>query len=100
MKNYLSKLLIWRKNNPVISGGATLHFAPYHGLYVYFRYNKEKTIMVILNKNTRPTIIETKRFSEILKSKTAGKNIMTNERVSINQPFTVAPESSTILDIQ
>ena len=100
VKNYLNKLLLWRINNPVISKGSTLHFAPFHGVYVYFRYNKDKTIMVILNKNTSPTTIDPKRFAEMLKNKTQGKNIMTNEMVSINQPFTLNPESATIIEIQ
>ncbi len=100
MKSYLNKLLLWRKNNPVIYKGATLHFAPFHGLYVYFRYNKEKTIMVILNKNNTSTTIDPKRFAEILKNKKEGKNILTNEIISIRQPFTITPESATILEIR
>ncbi|HEY1870300.1 MAG TPA: cyclomaltodextrinase C-terminal domain-containing protein, partial [Chitinophagaceae bacterium] len=99
MKTYLNKLLVWRKNNPVISKGSTLHFAPFHGLYVYFRYSKEKTIMVILNKNRESTTVDPKRFAEILKNKTSGKNIISGETISVNQPFTIAPESATILDI-
>jgi glycosidase len=98
-KNYLNKLLLWRENNPVISSGATLHFAPFHGVYVYFRYNKDKTIMVILNKNRSLVKIDPKRFAEILKNRTEGKNIMTNEIISISQPLMIAPESATILDI-
>jgi glycosidase len=99
VKNYLNKLLLWRKNNPVISSGATLHFAPFQGVYVYFRYNKEKTIMVILNKNRESTTIDPKRFAEILMSKTSGKNIMTDEMISVNQPIVLTPESATILEI-
>jgi glycosidase len=100
MKTYLNKLLLWRKNNPVVTKGKTLHFAPFNGIYVYFRYNKEKTVMVILNKNTSVTTMDTKRFAEILKNKKEGKNIFSNERVLLNKEIALAPESATILDIQ
>ena len=55
--------------------------------------------MVILNKNNTPTTIDPKRFAEILKNKTEGKNTLTNETISIDNPFTVAPESATILEL-
>jgi hypothetical protein len=55
--------------------------------------------MVIVNKNRESTTIDPKRFAEILKKKTSGKNILTDEMISVNQPFAIAPESATILDI-
>ena len=42
MQAYLKQLLNWRKNNPVIAEGKTLHFAPFNGVYVYFRYTDDK----------------------------------------------------------
>jgi hypothetical protein len=66
---------------------------------VYFRYNKEKTIMVILNKNNSPTAMDPKRFAEILKNKKEGKNMLTNETIAIDKPFIVTPESATILEL-
>ena len=96
---FLKKLLNWRKNNPVISTGKTLHFAPFNGVYVYFRYNKEKIIMVVLNNNASTVSIDPKRFAEILKNKSKGKNIITDEMISINEEFSVAPKSSVIMDI-
>ena len=100
MQSYLKQLLNWRKNNPVISSGKTLHFAPYNGVYVYFRYNKEKTIMVVLNKNKEAITIDTKRFQEILKDKDNATNVLSNQTFSVHSPLIVDPKSATIFDIQ
>lgn len=100
MQTYLKQLLNWRKNNPVISGGQTLHFAPFNGAYVYFRYNKEKTIMVVMNKNTSATTIDTKRFQEILKDKSTATNVLSNESFSIQTSLTVAAKSTTVFEIK
>jgi glycosidase len=99
-RSYVNKLLIWRKNNPVISNGKTIHFAPFNGVYVYFRYNMEKIIMIVLNNNKSAITIDPKRFAEILKNRTFGKNIITNENISITKEIMIAPKSSIILNIE
>ena len=100
MQSYLKQLLNWRKNNPVIANGEILHFAPFDGLYVYFRYNKEKTLMVVMNKNTTATTIDSKRFQEILKNKSTATNVMSNESFSVQSSLTVPAKSATVFEIK
>lgn len=100
IQSYLKQLLNWRKNNSVIANGKTLHFAPFDGMYVYFRYNKEKTIMVVMNKNEKEVAVDTKRFAEILKLKSMATNIITNESVSIQSSLIVPAKSTTVFEIK
>ncbi|MEO7174591.1 MAG: glycoside hydrolase family 13 protein [Saprospiraceae bacterium] len=99
MQSYLRKLLNWRKNNDVIANGKTLHFAPYDGIYVYFRYNTDKMVMVIMNKNSNPSNIQPARFVEILKGHQWGKDVMTGETVDISEPFVVKGKTVTVLEL-
>lgn len=98
-KAYLKQLLNWRKNNTVIANGKTLHFAPFDGMYVYFRYDNQKTVMVVMNKNEKSTTLDTKRFDEILKSKTSAKNILNNETLTLKNGLTISPKSTVIFDV-
>ena len=100
IQSYLKQLLNWRKNNDVIANGKILHFAPFNGVYVYFRYNKKKTIMVVMNKNNSATTIETNRFGEIIKSKSTAVNVLTNEPVDIKTSVTVNPKSAIVFEIK
>lgn len=100
VQTYLKQLLNWRKKNPVIANGQTLHFAPFNGMYVYFRFNKEKMVMVVLNKNNSAATIETNRFAEILKNKSTAVNVITNEETAITTSFTVSPKSATVFQIK
>ncbi|MEI6408992.1 MAG: glycoside hydrolase family 13 protein [Bacteroidota bacterium] len=100
MQDYLKQLLNWRKNNPVIAKGELLHFAPFDGVYVYFRYNKDKIIMVVLNKNNTATTIDTNRFAEILKGKTNAVKVLSNEMVDITSGVRVGPKSATVFEIR
>jgi len=100
MQDYLKQLLNWRKNNPVIAKGELLHFAPFDGVYVYFRYNKDKIIMVVLNKNNSATTIDMNRFAEILKGKTSAVKVLSNEMVDITSGVTVGSKSATLFEIR
>jgi neopullulanase len=100
VQTYLKQLLNWRKKNPVIANGQTLHFAPFDGLYVYFRYNKEKTVMVVMNKNEKEMTVDANRFAEILKAKSAAINIITGETVSIHTSLTVPAKSATVFELK
>lgn len=99
MQTYLRQLLNWRKNNPVIADGQTLHFAPFDGVYVYFRYNADKMIMVVMNKNEGETVIDTKRFAEILGNKTKAENVITGEVISGLSSLKVKGKTVTVLSV-
>ncbi len=96
---FLRQLLNWRKENPVIANGETLHFAPFNGFYVYFRYNKEKTIMVIMNKNSQPENLDNKRFAEILKGKTTATNVITSQQLPLTNTFRIPAKTALVLEI-
>ncbi|ULQ54743.1 glycoside hydrolase family 13 protein [Flavihumibacter fluvii] len=100
IQSYLKKLLNWRKNNPVIATGKTVHFAPFNGIYTYFRYNKEKIIMVVMNINSMATGIDTDRFAEILKGKTTAVKVISGQTVDIKTNILINPKSAIVLEIK
>jgi glycosidase len=65
MQQFLRKLLRFRKEAAVIHQGATKHFSPQNGVYVLFRYNEDKTVMLILNKNDQTVTLDMNRFQEM-----------------------------------
>ena len=100
MEAYLKQLINWRKNNPVIATGKTLHFAPFDVVYVYFRYNKEKLVMVVMYKNKALTSIDTNRFAEILNVKTKAKNIITNDKAYLKDKLEIAAKLVQVFEIE
>lgn len=99
MQAYIKKLLAWRKNATVIHSGKTLHFAPFDGVYVYFRYNDNQLVMVVLNKNDKAITIDNQRFIEILKSKSTATNVMTGDKTALNQLLSIAAKSAMVYEI-
>lgn len=95
-QQFVKKLVNWRKNSPVIHTGKLMHYAPQHdGLYVYFRYNKQKTVMVILNKNKKDTKIDTGRFYERTQGFSKGTDVITGKTYSLDN--LIAPARSALI---
>jgi neopullulanase len=97
--NYLKALLNWRKAEKVIHEGKLTHFIPEENIYVYFRHNDEKKIMVILNANDSEKTLDTSRFKEIIKSSSSARNIITNEVVPNLASIKLSAQSTQILEL-
>lgn len=98
--SYLQQLLQYRKQNPVLHTGAMKQFIPENGVYVYFRYNDTKTVMVIVNNNEDERQIDLVRFAEMLESVRSGINIITSEIFTFENRIGVEAKSVTIIELK
>lgn len=98
--NYLKTLLQYRKVNPVLQNGKMKQFIPQEGIYVYFRYNKTKTVMVVANNNTAATQLNLNRFKEMLATKTQAKDIVSNQVSELGETMQIAPKTVLILELK
>ncbi|SFL69657.1 glycoside hydrolase family 13 protein [Rugamonas rubra] len=97
---YLRKLLNWRKQQPVIHHGKTMHFGPEHNTYVYFRYDDSKKVMVAINKNRSETALPTARFAEMLDGVAAGVDVVSGKRYPLAGELRLPPRSVLVLELQ
>ena len=81
--NYVKKLANYRKNNPVLQTGKLMQYVPENGVYVYFRYNAEKTVMVIVNGNDKPATIKTDRFKERMNGFSKATDVISGAPVNV-----------------
>lgn len=85
MFDFQSRLFQWRKNEPVLHYGKTMHFLARNNTYAYFRYNDKEAVFVFANAAEEPRIIPTETYAEILgKYNAEGINPMTGEHVDLN----------------
>ncbi|MDP2889365.1 MAG: glycoside hydrolase family 13 protein [Bacteroidota bacterium] len=99
-QDFFSKILNWRKTSEVIHSGKLKHFAPENGVYVYFRYNQNQKVMVVMNKNSQEKTIETSRFSEIMGNCTSGKEVISETRFSDLKNLKVPAMSAMIIELK
>lgn len=85
MYAFQSQLFQWRKNEPVLHTGRTMHFLARNNTYAYFRYNDQEAVFVFANASEEPRIIPTETYAEILSKYNAiGLNPMNGETVDLS----------------
>ena len=96
---YVSRLANYRKNNPALQTGKLMQFVPEDGFYVYFRYNADKTIMVVYNSNAEKKSINTSRFEERMNGFTRAKNIITEAFIDDISTLNLDARSIAVLEL-
>ncbi|MFC4097337.1 glycoside hydrolase family 13 protein [Euzebyella saccharophila] len=99
-KAYLSKLFKWRKNAEVIHNGKLVHFAPKDNSYVYFRYNEQKKVMVILNKDSRARQLDVADYQEVLKGPLNGKDVLSGKGFENAHTIDIPAKKAMIIEIE
>lgn len=96
--NYVRKLANYRKNTPALQTGKLMQFIPQKGIYVYFRYDDKKTIMVVYNSNEKEASTTTDYFAERIKGAKKARDIISDETIDLNN-LTIPGKSTLILEL-
>ena len=99
-RNWMKELLNWRKTASAIHNGQLVHFLPQDGTYVYFRFNEQQKIMVILNKNENDYQLELNRFSELLQSVSEGRDVMSNTVYNMTGSIRLPNKGALVLELR
>ena len=98
--DFTAQLFNWRKSEPVIHYGKTMHYAPQNEVYVYFRYTDTKSIMVILNANDEAQTLDLSRYKQRIGSATEAKDVFSGARVNLSNSLKIPPKSSSIISFK
>ena len=98
MYDFQSRLFNWRKDEPVLHFGRTMHFLARNNTYSYFRYNDKEAVFVFANAADEPRRIPTETYAEILsKYNAVGFSPLTGEVVDLNRKDIEVPALSTVV---
>ncbi len=100
MQQFFRTLLNWRKDKAVIHQGKLMHFVPEDGVYVFFRYNDNDRVMVILNKNREEKKLELERFSEIIGDSRSAKDILSGKQFELGGAITLPATAPLVLELE
>lgn len=98
-QEFLKTLLNWRQKSEAVHHGKLMHFAPEKDIYVFFRYDDSDLIMVILNKNADPVVLDLDRFRSVLKGRNSGENVLTGEMLQLEKEFLLSGPGPMIIEI-
>lgn len=96
---FTNTLANWRKGNSAAQNGKLMQFIPEKGIYVYFRYDTNGTVMVIMNTNDKiENLGAAERFDEMLNGKRVGKDVILGNSRSLEN-LALNPWEIVILEL-
>lgn len=97
--NFTRTLIRYRNATSALQTGKLMQFVPEDGVYVYFRYDEVKTVMVALNFSGKDISLETSRFAERMNGFAKGKNVATGEVTADLAKLAVGKNSLLVLEL-
>ncbi|GAK75202.1 alpha-amylase family glycosyl hydrolase [Nonlabens sp. Asnod3-H03] len=98
-QDFTKRLLNYRKNKPVLHTGKLLQYVPENNCYVYFRYNDESRVMIIINNNPQAITLNLNRFKEGIDGKENGIDVLTNQKINLSDSVKVPGKTSMVIDL-
>ncbi|WOI22686.1 alpha-amylase family glycosyl hydrolase [Nonlabens ulvanivorans] len=98
-QDFTKRLLNYRKNKPVLHTGKLLQYVPENNCYVYFRYNDESRVMIIINNNPEAITLNLNRFKEGIDGKENGIDVLTNQKINLSDSVKVPGKTSMVIDL-
>jgi len=96
--NYVRTLANYRKNTTTLQTGKMMDYVPEKGIYVYFRYDDRKTVMILFNGRDKEETTTTDRYVERIQGAKKAKNVITGETVDLSS-LTIGPKSTLVLEL-
>lgn len=90
----------FRKNASSIKTGKMMQYVPEDGLYVYFRYDNNQTIMCIMNTSDQPRQIDFSRYNERTQGFTKARSVTDSDTYQLNNNTTIPGNRMWILELQ
>jgi glycosidase len=98
--NHIRTLLNIRRNWPLFHYGGLLHFVPENNVYVYFRYDETRRVMVILNNNEEDVQLDMARFREGYQGALLAVEMLTGKRYTDFDNWTIPAKTAEVFELR
>jgi len=89
----------FRKNSSALKTGKMMQYVPADGLYVYFRYDDNETIMCVMNTSDKAKTIDFSKYAERTARFTKATSVISSDTFSITDKPTIAPWGMWVLEL-
>jgi neopullulanase len=101
VQDLTKRLSAFRKNSSAIKTGKLMQFIPENGVYVYFRYDNNQTVMCVMNTNENQASINLTRFAERMKDYTKALDVATGTVFNLeNNSLTLGGKYLLVMELK
>ncbi|HEY0677775.1 MAG TPA: glycoside hydrolase family 13 protein [Chitinophagaceae bacterium] len=98
--NYVRTLANFRKNSSAIRKGKMMQYVPENGVYVYYRYDANQTVMCVMNQNENEATIDLSRFSERMKGFTKAYDVATGNTFALQPTLKIGGKYLLVMELR
>ena len=95
--HYVQKLGTFRSQSSALKTGGMMQYIPEDGLYVYFRYDKNQTVMCVMNTDNKDRKVQFSNYLERTNGFKGGKNIETG--IAIGSIFSIPAMTMQVIEL-
>jgi hypothetical protein len=77
-----------------------MQFIPQDGIYVWFRYNEQQTLMMVMNGEEKEQTLKTARFAERTSGYSKALNIASDELLNDIAEIKIPAKTTLILELK
>ncbi len=97
---YIKKLAHFRQTSSALKTGRLMQYVPQDGLYVYFRYDGNQTVMCVMNASDKEKSIDFSKYDERTKGFAKAVNIVNNNSYLIGGNTSIPSKTMWVLLLQ
>jgi neopullulanase len=98
--NWTRSIAQFRKNSSAVKTGKFMQYVPVDAVYTYFRYDKNQTVMVVMNTDAKEKTINPLRFAESTKGFVTARNINSGIHNVLNAEWKVPGKTVWVLELE
>ena len=95
--HYVQKLGAYRTKTTALKTGKMMQYIPEDGLYVYFRYDNNQTVMCVMNTDTKARTVKLSKYTERTHLFKGGKDIISGNEVGAE--FSIPSMSMQVIEL-
>lgn len=100
MFNHVRTLAQYRKRSRALQHGKMTHYVPQNDVYVYFRYEEDERVMVIMNCSDEEREVGLERFTEGTAGAKTVRNILTGESSALPERVSLHGRQTVVLELR
>lgn len=97
MQQYVRTLANFRKQSSALKTGKMMQYLPVDGLYVYFRYDQQQTIMCVMNTSDKEQTVSFDKYAERTTGFSKGMDVVSGN--TIERSSKIAAKKMWILEL-
>lgn len=97
--DYMRTLANYRKNTTALQTGKLMQYIPRNGIYTFFRYDAQKTVMISYNGSTKDAVLDTSYFTERMAGFTTGINVITHQTINNLKQVAIPAKTAIIIEL-